>query len=186
MIAKHCPLTPVFRNEKAWESTQTATVSHILQQIIHFLTGKASMEWLFTLKCLSRNLVTSSSCNPVLLSHLSLIATKQQQDDVAAPINVVGENLGSKGTINWFFHFVPIYVNGGPIPINAVRAAPAKGLPGNDVHKCALKHRPPNCAGVGQRGEGCHARMGLARSVQRKACSMQRISKLGGDERWWR
>lgn len=46
------------------------------------------------------------------------------------------------------------------------RATPAKGLLGNGVHKCAMKHRPPNGAQVGQRGEACHARIGPISAMQ--------------------
>lgn len=76
----------------------------------------------------------------------------------------------------------------GPSPLMQWGVTPAKGLPGNVVHKCAMKHRPPNGAWDGQHGEGCHARMGLVpiSAMQSKACSMHRISKTGVDQRRWR
>lgn len=60
------------------------------------------------------------------------------------------------------------------------RATPAKGLLGNGVHKCAMKHRPPNGAQVGQRGKKAvmHGWGGLISSV----CSMDGIFHWGVDE----
>lgn len=80
-----------------------------------------------------------------------LISARQQQEGVAARTGGEGGKkngaAGAPGLPQMLFpHCVRVGVMGwtGPSPLMQWRVTPAKGLLGNVVHNCAMKHRPPN------------------------------------------